>query len=96
MTIVPYLPDFIKYLLLSLETPANLPFAKELWLYNPSEYLSKVKEPTLVIIGKKDVQVDWQVDGKALENAKAANVSFVYPQNANHVLKFEEIPREKT
>lgn len=93
----PSLPEGIKQLLFSLATPANLPFARELWNYNPSECIAKVKEPILVLIGQKDVQVDWQVDGKALENATAKknSVAFVYPDNADHVLKYEEKPREK-
>jgi uncharacterized protein len=84
-------------LLLSLNAPINLPFARELWSYNPAEYISKVEEPILVLIGKKDVQVDWQADGKALEAAAKgkSEVSFVYPDNADHVLKFEDIPKEK-
>jgi hypothetical protein len=50
----------------------------------------------LVVIGKKDIQVDWKIDGGALENATAYKnaVSFVYPENANHILKHEEVPRE--
>lgn len=90
------LPEGIKQLLLSLATPANLPFARELWTYDPSEVISKVKEPILVVIGKKDIQVDWQADGKALETAvtKESSVSFVYPESADHVLKHEEKPRE--
>ena len=89
-------PEGIKQLLLSLDTPANLPFARELWAYDSSKVISKIKEPILVVIGKKDVQVDWQVDGKALEGAADKNaVSFVYPENADHVLKSEETPREK-
>ncbi len=93
----PSLPEGIKQLLFSLATPANLPFARELWNYDLSEYIAKVNEPILVMIGKKDVQVDWQVDGKALENATAKkdSVTFVYPENADHVLKYEEKPREK-
>ena len=93
----PSLPEGIKQLLFSLATPANLPFARELWNYNPSEYIAKVKEPILVMIGKKDVQVDWQIDGQALENATANknSVIFVYPENADHVLKYEEKPREE-
>ncbi len=93
----PSLMDGIKQLLLSLANPANLPFARELWNYNPADYIAKVKAPILVLIGKKDVQVDWQLDGKALETATAKenSVSFVYPENANHVLKHEETPREK-
>jgi esterase/lipase len=90
------LPEVIKQLLSSLNTPANLPFSRELWAYDTSEVISKIKEPILVIIGKKDIQVDWQVDGKVLEGAADKNtVSFVYPENADHVLKFEEKPREK-
>jgi uncharacterized protein len=97
MVVEPSLPEGIKQLLFSLATPANLPFARELWDYNLSEYVAKVKEPILVMIGKKDVQVDWQIDGKALENAasKRDSVTFVYPENADHVLKYEEKPREK-
>ena len=89
------LPEGIKQLLLSLAFPANLPFTRELWSYDPSEVISKVNEPVLIIIGKKDIQVDWQADGKALEAAVAKkSASFVYPENADHVLKYEEKPRE--
>ncbi len=91
----PSLPVGIKNLLLSLETPVNLPFSRELWSYNPSEYISKIQEPILVIIGKKDIQVNWQADGKALENAKKEGITFVYPENADHILKHEETPTEK-
>jgi uncharacterized protein len=91
------LPEGIRQLLLSLVSPANLPFARELWLFDPSEVMAKVNEPILVVIGKKDIQIDWQVDGKALEKATAQknNITFVYPENANHVLKHEEKPREQ-
>jgi pimeloyl-ACP methyl ester carboxylesterase len=91
------LPEGIKLLLLSLANPANLPFSRELWTYNPSEFIPKVKEPILVIIGKKDIQTDWQADGKALEIATANknNMTFFYPENANHVLKHETRPFEK-
>jgi hypothetical protein len=91
------LPEGFQKLLLALTNPANLPFSRELWTYNPSEYVAKVQEPILVIIGKKDIQVDWQTDGKALEAATTnkKNVTFTYPENADHVLKHEEKPREK-
>ena len=97
MMIDPSLPQGIKLLLQSLETPANLPFSRELWNYRLSEYIAKVDEPMLVEIGKKDIQVDWEVDGKILEaaTAKKINISFVYPEKANHVLKHEETPREQ-
>jgi len=96
MVIDESLPEVMKLLLHSLENPANLPFSRELWTYSLAEHISKVKEPMLVVIGKKDIQVDWKTDGAVLENATAQRtaVSFVYPKNANHVLKYEEAPRE--
>ena len=53
--------------------------------------------PTLVIIGKKDLQVDWQDDGELLQRAAAgrADVTFLFPESANHVLKYEPKPRSE-
>lgn len=50
-----------------------------------------------MVIDKKDVQVNCQEDDKALEAAAAGNpdATFVYPDNANHVLKYEAVPREQ-
>lgn len=93
----PSLPDGIKLLLRALENPYNLPFARELWTYSLPEYIAGINEPMLVVIGKKDIQIDWKIDGRALENATAQKtaVSFAYPENANHVLKHEAMPVEK-
>ncbi len=90
------LPDGLQKLLLGLSNPANLPFARELWTFNPSEFIAKIHEAILVLIGKKDIQVDWQADGSALQTATVdkSNVTFVYPKDANHVLKHEEKFRE--
>lgn len=90
----PSLPEGIKQLLLSLVNPANLPFSRELWAYRLSENIARVDEPMLVVIGRKDIQIDWKADGGALEDATAhkTGVSFAYPKNANHVLKHEETP----
>jgi uncharacterized protein len=90
------LPEGVKDLLRSLETPANLPFARELWLEDSADLIVGVSEPILVVIGKKDIQVDWRADGGALETATAGNnnVKFVYPENTDHVLKYEPRPRE--
>jgi len=81
----------IRLIMLSLWNPANLPFSRELWRYSLPEYITKIDEPILVAIGKKDIQVDWQIDGGELEKATSQknDVSFVYPENANHVLKQE-------
>jgi alpha-beta hydrolase superfamily lysophospholipase len=90
----PALPEGVHMLLQSLETPANLPFARELWTADAASLLSQVDAPTLVIIGKKDLQVDWRADGEALQSAAPghANVTFLFPENANHVLKEEIRP----
>jgi light-regulated signal transduction histidine kinase (bacteriophytochrome) len=50
-----------------------------------------------VVIGKKDIQVDWKRDGRELEKATAekTDVSFVYPENTNYVLKHEVKPLEE-
>ena len=97
IVIDPSLPDAFKLFLHSLENPSNLPFSRELWKYDLPEYVSKIMEPLMVVIGKKDIQIDWKVDGKELEKATSKNnrASFVYPENANHVLKHEELPLEK-
>jgi pimeloyl-ACP methyl ester carboxylesterase len=93
----PSLPDGIRQLLRSLENPNNLPFTRELWNYSLPEYIASVDDPMLVVIGKKDIQIDWKIDGGALEAATAKKnaVSYAYPENANHVLKHEEMPLEK-
>jgi uncharacterized protein len=92
----PLLPEGVQMLLRSLETPANLPFARELWMADAAPLLRQVDVPVLVIIGKKDVQVDWQTDGEPLQRAAVGHeeVTFLFPENANHVLKQELRPRE--
>jgi uncharacterized protein len=91
----PALPEGVRMLLQGLETPANLPFARELWAANAVPLLSQMDVPVLVVIGKKDIQVDWLADGDPLQQAAAgrAHVTFHFPENANHVLKYEPRPR---
>jgi alpha-beta hydrolase superfamily lysophospholipase len=91
----PSLPAGMKALIQSLETPVNLPFARELWTTDAASLLAGVSAPVLVVIGKKDLQVDWRLDGEPLERAarERGDVTFRYPENANHVLKFERRPR---
>jgi len=92
----PLLPEGVQMLLQSLETPANLPFARELWTADAAPLLRQVDVPVLVIIGKKDLQVDWQVDGEPLKLAATGkDVTFLFPENANHVLKQELRPRSE-
>ncbi len=91
----PALPQGVQMLLQGLTTPANLPFARELWIADAAALLRQVQVPVLVVIGKKDIQVDWQVDGEALQRAAAGrqDVTFLFPENANHVQKYEPISR---
>jgi len=91
MNLDPAFPEFVRNLLMALAVPMNLPFAKEFWFYDPAMFLPRVDVPVLVVIGKKDVQVDWQLDGAPLEAASKGmtDVCFIYPENANHVLKYE-------
>lgn len=93
----PALPEGVELLLQALETPANLPFARELWTAETSSLLARVAVPVLVVIGKKDLQVDWQADGEPLQRAAAgrADITFLFPDTANHVLKHEPRPRQR-
>jgi dienelactone hydrolase len=91
----PALPEGARNLLLGLASPANLPFSRELWVADAATLLRQVDVPVLVLIGKKDVQVDWQADGAPLQRAAAGrqDVSFLFPEDANHVFKYEPRPR---
>lgn len=85
----PALPDSVKMVLSSFETPANLPFARELWVESARDSLGKIKIPTLILIGGADVQIDLHADGDPLQEtaAKVTNVTFAFPPTANHVFK---------
>ncbi|HLI51657.1 MAG TPA: hypothetical protein VKU87_07655, partial [Thermomicrobiaceae bacterium] len=93
----PALPESVQLIFKSLEAPANLPFARELWVAEAATPLARLDIPVLVMIGQKDVQVDWRVDGVPLEQAASgkANVTFSFPEHANHVLKEELRPRSE-
>jgi hypothetical protein len=93
----PALPEGVRMLLQSLETPANLPFARELWKADPVALLGQVYAPVLIEIGKRDIQVDWQADGEPLRRAAGGHqdVTFQFPEHANHVLKHEPRPRSE-
>ena len=97
IVIDPSLPKTMEPFFHSLESPVNLPFSRELWTCDLSSYISRIADPMLILIGKKDIQVDWRLDGEPLETALEHNAraSFAYPENANHVLKHEGMQREK-
>ena len=91
----PALPDSAQQVFAGLVAPANQPFSAELLAAQPATLLAEITAPTLVIIGQKDIQIDWQADGAVLEAAAGDNVTFSHPANANHVLKLEETPVEE-
>ncbi|MCC6770404.1 MAG: alpha/beta hydrolase [Gemmatimonadaceae bacterium] len=93
----PSLPPGILGLLTGLTAPANLPFARELWASDGSALLQEVDIPVRVVIGQKDLQVDWRADGDALQRTvvRRRDVTFQFPEHANHVLKHEARPRSE-
>ena len=88
----PALPEGMRNLILAAASPINQPFARELWVLDPAELLAQVQVPVLVIIGKKDVQVGWQTDGGIVAALAASRqgMTVVFPEYANHVLKYED------
>ncbi len=93
----PDLPKALQMTLAGLTSPINQPFARELWVINPADMLKQAGVPILVLIGKKDIQVDWQADGSILEKQAESNpnLSVKFADNANHVLKYEALDRSK-
>jgi pimeloyl-ACP methyl ester carboxylesterase len=89
------LPEMLRVVIQSVTAPINQPFARELWVFDTVELLPQVSNPVLILIGKKDIQVDWQVDGALLEplTHTQRNITLVYAEDANHVLKHEPRPR---
>ena len=90
------LPEGMRNLLMGLTAPINQPFSRELWVAEPAALAARVTAPILVLIGKKDIQVDWQADGVVFEEMARThpNLSIPYAENANHVLKYE--PRDRS
>ena len=93
----PSLPPGIQGLLQGLSAPVNLPFPRQLWITDGAQLLPQVQVPVLVVIGQKDIQVDWRADGQPLQLAAAGltDVTFAFPEHANHVLKHEARPRSE-
>jgi uncharacterized protein len=91
------LPEGVRSLIAALESPFNLPFARELWTADAAAPLRRVRVPVLIVVGKKDLQVDWHADAEPLQRAAAgrSDISFLFPEDANHVLKHEPRPREE-
>jgi alpha-beta hydrolase superfamily lysophospholipase len=91
------LPAGLQQVIQAVTAPINQPFSHELWIFNPLEKLAEITIPVFIVLGKKDIQVDWQTDGALFETVAQghANITLTYFENANHVLKFEPKPREQ-
>jgi uncharacterized protein len=90
----PNLPEFLRNLITAITLPTNQPFARELWVLDPAARLEKITAPVLIVIGKKDIQVDWHIEGPPFEEiaAQHKNISIAFPADSNHVLKLEQRP----
>ncbi len=89
------LPEGLQQLIMGITHPGNQPFSRELWGFDPSLKLAEIEVPVLIVLGKKDIQVDWETDGAIFEAVakKHNNITISYAENANHVLKSERIQR---
>jgi hypothetical protein len=85
----------VQALLQGLTAPLNLPFSRELWVEDAAALLPGIDVPVLIVIGRRDIQVDWQLDGGPLRRGAESlpDVTFRFPEHANHVLKFEGTER---
>lgn len=74
--------------LISIFAAPNFPFLKNWMSYNPVEEIKKVKAPTLILNGTKDIQVSIE-DAQALTTAnKKSELKII--EHMNHVLKHIE------
>ena len=89
------LPAGLQQVIQAITQPASQPFGRELWIFSPITKLVAVTVPVLIVLGKKDIQVDWQTDGDIFQTAAQEhdNIKLSFFENANHVLKFEPKPR---
>jgi hypothetical protein len=91
------LPEALRNVILGVTYPGNQPFARELWTTDPLSLLAEVSAPVLIVIGKKDIQVDWQTDGGLFASMAQdrGNITLAFPENATHVLKYEARDRSQ-
>lgn len=74
--------------LVNLFAKQNQPFMRNWMNYDPVQEIKKIKIPTLIINGTKDLQVKVE-DAKALKEGNP-NAELVIIENMNHVLKIIE------
>ena len=93
----PDLPAELNNYIGNLHDPRSLPFMREVLPLDVAELLAQTTVPTLVVIGKKDLQVNWESDGALLKDSTAGldHITYQFPENADHVLKYQPKPREE-
>ena len=75
----------INPMLISIFAPQNQSFMLSWMQYNPSEEIKKVKIPTLIINGTKDLQVSTNAAEELHQNCSNSKITLI--SNMNHVLK---------
>ncbi|KAI1694720.1 hypothetical protein DdX_19959 [Ditylenchus destructor] len=90
-------PDVKQMLQFIMQDPIQRPYFREMWAYDLETRLRELAiarmVPTLIVIGKKDIQSSWEKDGGELERIFAGSgASFAYPEEANHVMGKETGP----
>ncbi len=78
----------LQTLLRTLTSPANAELLRGLLELDPAATVARVTQPVLVYNGERDVQVDPELDAKAL-HAAAKGSTLVLAPEADHVLKHE-------
>ncbi|MFP3898786.1 MAG: alpha/beta hydrolase family protein [Dehalococcoidia bacterium] len=93
----PDLPAELNNYIGNLHDPRSLPFMREVLPLDAAELLAQTTVSTLVVIGKKDIQINWETDGALLQAATAGldHITYQFPENADHVLKYQPKPREE-
>ncbi len=82
----------IQQLVAAVTLPQTADLSRPLFSFDPIAGLAQVGVPVFIYNGQHDIQVDADVDAKALAAAKPGATVFLAPE-ANHVLKHE--PRDK-
>jgi hypothetical protein len=73
----------------NLTHPSKLPYNTEIWNLDVVSLLPDADPPVLILIGQLDTEVAWSLEGQMWGDAASdgQDVEFVYPLNADHVLK---------
>lgn len=85
--------DSIPQMLYTVFRPSVQPYLISWFKYDPSEEISKLKKPVLIIQGTTDIQVDVSNAKKLAEANKNAELKII--EGMNHVLKEAEADRQK-